>query len=154
MAKAKQRFSWAYNHEDSTATVVDNQTEETEVYDFSSLPTMIQQRVQVYGLGKVLQDRNSQVSADGKLAGMTVTFKSLADGQWKAERSFGSRLLPAYIEAIVDAKGCSPAAAQKAYRALDDESKSALRLNLSDQIKAIEKARESAEEVELDDLTS
>lgn len=132
--------------------MVDSVTEQEITWDFSELPTEIQQRVQVYGLGKVLQDRNSQVSADGKIDGMSKTFDSLSSGQWKAERTVGARFLPPVIEVIGKLKGCSVAAAQAAYRALSDDEKATLRDNLAEQIQEVEKARAAQDEVSLDDL--
>ena len=108
--------------------------------------------VAVYGLGKVLQDRNSQVDADGKLDAMNKTYAALSGGQWKAERTVGARFLPPVIEAIGKRKGCSVAAAQAAYRALDEAQRQVLRENLAEDIAAIEQARKEASEVSLDDL--
>ena len=152
MAKAKQRFSWTYNHEAGTAEVKDNETESVELYDYNDLPETIRDQVAVYGLGKVLQDRNSGTAADEKLAGMTATYTSLAAGQWKAERTFGARLLPAIIEVIGKAKGCTVTQAQAAWRACDDAMKLALKEKFAEECLAIEEARKATDEVTLDDL--
>lgn len=152
MAKSKQRFAWTYDHAESTVKVVDSASDTDYTFEYSELPEEIADRVAVYGLGKVLQDRNSQVDADGKIAGMVKTYESLVSGQWKAERSVGARFLPAVIEAIATVKGCSVAAAQAAYRALDDAQRVVLKENLAEEIAKVEAKRAAAEDVDLDDL--
>lgn len=152
--KAKQRFSWTYNHDRGQATVTDTIEDVTVTYDLTQLPDVIRERIEVYGLGKVLQDRNSGTPAANKITGMTETFKSLESGSWKAERTFGARLLPPVIEVIGKRKKCSVAAAQAAYRALDDAEKVALKEALVEEIQAVLEARATAEEIDLTDLIS
>ena len=152
MAKAKQRFSWTYNHEAAIAKVIDSVTKNEALYSFAELPETIRDQVAVYGLGKVLQDRNSGVDADAKMDGMTKTYESLSSGQWKADKVMGARFLSPVIEAIGKRKGCSVSAAQAAYRALDDTQKIALKEALAEDIQAIVDARAAAEEVDVSDL--
>ena len=152
MAKAKQGYSWAYNHEAMKVVVTDKASEDNAAFLAEDLPEDIRDRALLYGIGKLLQDRNSQVAAADKMSAFGKTWDQLTDGTWKQERTFGARLLPAVVEAIAKRKGCSAAAAQKAYRALDDAAKQVIRENLAEDIKAIEAARAGASEVSLDDL--
>lgn len=152
MAKAKQGFSWAYNHDEMSVTVTDKSTEESVTYDASDLPQQISEQSLLYGIGKLLQDRNSQVAAAEKMPAFDRTWKQLCDGIWKAERTIGARFLPAIVEAIAKRKGCSVAAAQAAYRSLDDAQKAVLKENLAEDIAKIEEARAAQADVTLDDL--
>jgi len=154
MAKAKQRFSWLRNATARLATKIDSLTKQEIVIDGNELPEVIQEEIFVYGLSKIVDDRLSQVPADLKLAETVRLYEQLKAGNWKAERTGGIHLLPLVIEAIMAAKGCKAAAAQGAYRLLDDEQRIVLKANLAESMSAIAEARKEADEVELDDLLS
>jgi hypothetical protein len=154
MAKAKQRYSWQRNADKGTATKVDSETEKSLTILGFELPKAIQAEIFVYGISKIIDDRLSQVAADLKLPEMSKLTEQFQAGEWKAERTAGARFLPTVIEAIAKIKGCSVAAAQAAYRGLDEEQRTVLKGNLAEQITAIEEAREKAAEVGLDDLLS
>lgn len=154
MAKAKQRFSWERNATTGSAMKVDSQTEDQFEIRLGDLPEVIQQEVAVYGLSKIIDDRLSQVPADQKIPQAFLLKDQLIAGNWKAERTGGIHLLPLVIDAIMLAKGCKAAAAQAAYRLLDDEQRIVLKSNLAESISAIAEARKAATVVELDDLLS
>ena len=154
MAKAKQRFSWTYNHETGEATAKDIILDKSVTWALHTLSEEIQNQVSIYGLGKVLQDRCSQVSADDKLTAMTATFESLLTGKWKSDRVAGSRFVSPIGQVIQDFKKCSVAAAQAAYTALSDEAKIALKEGQKDAIEAVIEARAKQDEVSLDDMIS
>lgn len=154
MAKAKQRFSWLRNATARLATKIDSLTKQEIMIDGNELPEVIQEEIFVYGLSKIVDDRLSQVPADLKIAQAALLFEQLKAGNWKAERTGGIHLLPLVIEAIVAAKGCSPAKAQEAYRLLDEEQRIVLKSNLAESMAEIAEARKAAEDVELDDLLS
>ena len=152
MKKAKQRFSWERNATTGIAIKVDGETKETLEINPSEFPEVIQQEITVYGLSKIVDDRLSQVPAAMKIAQARLLVEQFTLGNWKAERTGGIHLLPLVIEAIVQAKGCSVAQAQEAYRRLDDEQRLVLKDNLSEQMAEIAEARKEAEEVSLDDM--
>ncbi len=154
MAKAKQRFSWDRIASDGVAIKIDGSTNETIQITLSDFPQGIQDEISVYGLSKIVDDRLSQVPADMKMSQVEGLVNQLMAGDWKAERTGGIRFLPAVIEAIKQAKGCTIAAAQDAYRELDDEQRIVLKTNLADQILKIEEARKEAAAVDLEDLLS
>lgn len=152
MKKSKQRFSWAYNHENATVTVVDTTDDTETVFNLAELPDEIKSRIHVYGLGKVLQDRNSGADANDKVSGMLDTFKGFLTGAWKAERTFGARTLPAYIELIVKLKGCSVAQAQTAWKSQPDSWKSDFKDKYAQELHDLIEARKTATDVTLDGL--
>ncbi len=154
MAKAKQRYSWQRNADKGLAIKVDSKTNTALEIDGNSFPEKIQAEIFVYGISKIIDDRLSQVAADLKMDQAKELVKQFLAGDWKAERVAGARFLPTVIEAIAQIKGCSVAAAQAAYRGLDDEQRIVLKGNLAETISAIEEARSKAAEVGLDDLLS
>ena len=83
---------------------------------------------------------------------MAATFEMFTKGQFKSERTVGARFLPAIIEVIASLKGISVAAAQTAYRALDDAEKTALKSKFAEECAEIEAARSKASDVDLTDL--
>ena len=133
---------------------VDSQTEDQFEIRLDDLPEVIQQEVAVYGLSKIIDDRLSQVPADLKIPQAFLLKDQLVAGNWKAERTGGIHLLPLVIEAIMAAKGCKAAAAQEAYRQLDEAQRIVLKDNLGPRMSQIAEARKDAPEVELDDLLS
>ena len=152
--KAKQRFKWLRDAAKKFAVKVDSATDQELAIDGNALPKEIQDEIFVYGISKIVDDRLSQVPADLKMDTAQKLVDQFMAGEWKAERTVGARILPAIIEAIVQVKGCSPAAAQLAHRRLDDEQKIVLAGNLAKQVAAIKEARSKAAEVGLDDLLS
>ncbi len=154
MAKAKQRFTWDRNATTGVAVKTDTATGETFKTTLDSFPDVIQENIAVYGLSKIFDDRLSQVPADHKITECAALQLQLEKGNWKAERTGGIHLLPLVIEAIMQAKGCGPAQAQEAYKALDDEQRMVLKENLKDEMAAIAEARSKAAEVGLEDLLS
>lgn len=154
MAKAKQRFSWQRNADKGLAIKVDGETNTALEIDGTHFPQAIQDEIFVYGISKIIDDRLSQVAAGLKMDQAKKLVAQFLAGEWKAERTAGARFLPTVIEAIAQIKGCSVAAAQAAYRGLDDEQRIVLKGNLAEEISAIEEARSKADEVGLDDLLS
>lgn len=154
MAKAKQRFAWKYDAEAKLAEVTDKVKETTVAFAGGDLPETIAGEVFVYGIGKVLQDRESGTDADAKLEGYASVWERLVAGNWKAERVAGFRTVSPAVELVGKLKKVSTAAAQKAYSAQDDAWKAAFAEKYADEIAAIKQDRETAPEVSLDDLVS
>ncbi|MCZ6775242.1 MAG: hypothetical protein O7D34_02155 [Ignavibacteria bacterium] len=152
--KAKQRFSWQRNANKGLAIKVDSETNTALEIDGTKFPTEIAAEIFVYGVSKIIDDRLSQVSPDLKMRQAKELVAQFMSGDWKAERTGGIHLLPLVIDAIMLAKGCKAAAAQEAYRQLDDEQRIVLKSNLAESMSAIAEARKGAEIPELDDLLS
>lgn len=150
--KSKLKYAWAYLTGKMAVTVKEKQTGAEKTFLWNDLPDDIQEAISLYGIGKVLQDRNSQVPAEQKMEAFDRTWEQLCNGIWKAERQVGARFLPAVIEVIAKRKDCSVAAAQAAYRALDEDQRTVLKSKLSKQIQEVEAARAAQTEVDLDDL--
>ena len=154
MAKARQRFSWDRDPAQGTAIKIDSQTGKTIEISLDDFPREIVEEIRVYGLSKIIDDRLSQVPADHKMEAVPGLIKQLEAGDWKAERTGGIHVLPAVIEAIKQAKGCTTSQAQGAYRELDDEQRIVLKSNLADRIEAIVEARKEEAEIDLEELLS
>lgn len=152
--KAKQRFTWNRNATNGEAIKTDTSTSETFVINLEQFPEEIQAEMAVYGMTKIFDDRGSQVPADEKISYCQVLQAQMEAGNWKAERTGGIHLLPIVIEAVIAAKGCSPAQAQLAYRLLDEEQRIVLKTNLAESMVKIAEARSAAQDIQLDDLLS
>lgn len=160
MAKAKQRFSWTYNHEAGEVTAKDIILDKSVTWALKDVGDIIRDRIAVYGLGKVLQDRTSQDDADTKLNRMVAVFSQLLDGKWKSDRTGGGfGIVPAHIEVVAAKRGWTGtsgiAKAQKAWKATSEETRAELLTLWDEEITAIKEARSSADEVKsLDDMLS
>lgn len=152
MAKAKQRFAWTYDHAKGIVSVKDTETGSERTFQVSDYPEEIQGGLTAYGLGKKLQDSQSQTDADDKFAGFDATSAQLIDGKWNAAKTGGSRLLPAIIEVIMEFKGWSVAKAQKSFKALDDDAKAALIKGQAKRIEEVLEARKDESESSLEDM--
>lgn len=150
--KAKQRFGWTYDHPKGTISVLDTETDQRLNFQVADYPEEIQEGFKGYGLGKKLQDSQSQTAAADKLAGFTATHEQLLAGKWSADRQVGSRFLPPIIEVIMSHKGWSVSKAQASYRALDEDARAELRKAQATQILAIEEARKAQIVESLDDM--
>lgn len=156
MAKAKKtRFGWLRNASLGTAKKFDRKTEETILIQGLEFPDEIRDEIFVYGISKIIDDRQSQIAADLKMEGIPSLVAQFMEGTWKAERTGGIHVLPLVIEAIMEAKSWKVAKAQAAYRRLDDEQRQVLKANLKDEMSVIAAARIADEsEEDLDDLLS
>ncbi len=152
--KAKQRFSWDRDATTGIIVKTDGLTSATFETDLSTYPQLIQDEIFVYGGSKIIDDRLSQVPASLKIQEAEKLVLQFMEGDWKAERTGGARFLPTVVEAIKKVKGCSIAAAQKAYRGLDDEQRIVIKENLAETIREIDEARKEEDVPELDDLLS
>lgn len=114
-------------------------------------------KVALYGLSKLLQDRSSSVpTGPDKLAAMNDAYAQLASGQWEKERTRGAPTVSAEVEALSQLKGVSIPAIQKALRNYTAEQKEAIMGSELVQSKAaeIKAAREEQPDVSLDDLAA
>lgn len=154
MAKAKQRFSWAYNRETRSVTVKDTVTGQETEFALDDLPAGIPEQLELYGLGKVLQDRTSQDAAEVKVDRMVKVFDRLAEGHWKAERKGGGLgVVPAYITHMEALYGFDTYTAQMSWKASSDDAKAAFLSEHAEAIQAIKDERAAAKVQSLDDLS-
>ena len=150
--KSTQRYTWKRNATNGTAEKRDTVTGETLLINGKKFPDDIQAEIFVYGISKISDDRLSQVSASQKFDELKKLVTQFMDGQWKADKTGGSRFLPPIIEVIMEFKGWSVSKAQASYRALDAEGRDALKAGQAKRIAEILEAR-LAEGVEsLDDM--
>jgi len=158
--KSRIRFAWDYLTESRSVRVTDKLSDHSAEFAYDDLPTEIQAQVELYGLGKLLQDRNSQVAADAKMDGFNKVFAQVLEGEWKSARTGGGLgIVPAHIEVIALKRGWTGpsgiAKAQKAWKATSEDTRAELLLIWAEDIDAIKEARSTAEEVEsLDDMLS
>jgi hypothetical protein len=158
--KSKIRYGWAYITGQRVVEVTDKVTETKQTYEADELSPDMQEQVLLYGIGKVLQDRNSQVAADAKMDGFDKVWQQLIDGTWKAARSGGGLgIVPAYIEVTAAKRGWKGssgiAKAQKAWKATSEDTRAELLTLWAEDIQAVKDARASEDEVEsLDDMLS
>lgn len=155
--RSKKRFGWAYNSATRQVIVTDTVTDEDQTYPLDDLPEDMSLAVHLYGIGKVLQDRNSQVAADAKMDGFDKVWQQLLDGTWKSERSGGGLgIVPAYIEVTAAKRGWKGTAgiakAQKAWKATSEETRAQLLTLWADEIEAVKEGRKDQEVDSLDDL--
>lgn len=142
MAKRqKTRFGWHRKASEGTAEKFDRKTEETILIQGRDFPQEIQDEMFVYGISKIIDDRQSQVAADDKMEGIPALVTQFMEGTWKSIRTGGIHLLPIVIEAIMEVKDWKVAKAQSAYRKLDEEQRVVLKDNLKDEMLAIAAAR-------------
>lgn len=130
---------------------------ESETFDYSDLAPSTEPRVKLYGLGKILADRNSQVKDDPakKLAGMKEVFDLLCSGEWKAERAGGGLgVVSVDVEALAAVKGITIPEAQRALKEYSKEQREKILSSSRVQAEAakIKKAREASAPESLDDL--
>ena len=130
---------------------------DSAVFDFAELPDDIAPRVSLYGLAKVLSDRNSQVKENpkAKLDGMREVMERFRAGEWEAERTGGGLgVVSAEVQAIAELKGISIPDAQAALKAYDRETRQRILASskVQERAKAIKTKREAAQPQKLDDL--
>lgn len=58
----------------------------TASFDLAKVPTELHEQLAMYGLKKILQDRNSDLKGQEKIEGMVKTMATLESGQFIAER--------------------------------------------------------------------
>lgn len=163
-SKTNYRVAWELDEDNMVATAIlkqkDSEGEMQEVerkdFDLSTIEQAgLRQHVALYGLSKVMQDRSSGTpTGPEKLEAMGEVFQSLAQGQWKRERSGGGGgggVAPE-VEAIAEVKGVSIAQASKAWKQQSDEQKEAIRSNLADKIQEVKERRKESGEVDLSDI--
>lgn len=150
----KVRFKWIYDVATKLVTVTDTITGKEQSYAIQELPENIQEQIELYGVGKILQDRASSVDADDKFEAWAGQWSFFMDGKWKKPRTFsGARTVSAVIEVLAKVKGVSIPQAQKAWSAAPEELREALKLKFEAEIKAIEQARKDDEaDIDLEDL--
>lgn len=152
------KVDYDYSKMEITCHVWDYKAEKaikSEVFPMHLIPESIKGNIMLYGLSKVLQDRNSGEKDKAlKLAGMIDTFDQLCEGTWKAERESGPRLVPVEIEALARLKKVSAAAIQATKAKLTDEqwAKVLADPTVIAEIASVKKEREQQQEVNFDDL--
>ncbi|QGH73581.1 MAG: hypothetical protein [Siphoviridae sp. ct7UA22] len=118
--------------------------QESVAFNFNDLPTEIKDRVSLYGLSKLLQDRTSQLSAHGlkaKLDGCKSYYEVLLVGNWSATRKTAAPSAALDRVAILCAviageKGASVAAVAAMFSALPKEKQNALLGKYAERINA------------------
>lgn len=156
--KSKVRFAWAYLTKQRAVQVTDKATQVERTFTLDDLPDDIQLQLQLYGIGKVLQDRNSQEAADDKIAGFDKVWDQLTDGTWKSERKGGGLGIVAPVIEVVAAKRgyrgtAGTAKAQREWKATSKETQAKLLELWKDDIQKVKDARQKDDEVmPLDDL--
>lgn len=166
MAKDNQyRVAWELDEDNMAASAILKEKDENgdmqEVsraqFDLSTIEQAgLGRHVSLYGLSKVMQDRTSSTtSGPEKLEAMQEVFDSLAQGQWKKERSGGGGggggVAPE-VEAIAEVKDVSISQASKAWKQQSDEQKEAIRTKLADKIQEVKDRRKQSGEVDLSDI--
>ena len=87
MAKKVQRFDWTYNVEEMSVTVVDKVTQESRTWRPEEYPVEVQSFQLLYGHGKLMQDRASDVVADNKFDYFDALAAAFAEGKTALERA-------------------------------------------------------------------
>lgn len=165
MAKRNTDYSFKFDLDVDTGTVIatlrekDEKDEfislDTKAFSLSSIPSEVRAFTDLYGLSKLVQDRASQVPAGpAKLDEMQSVFESLVAGNLERERKAGAPTVSAEVEALAAIKGCSVADIQKSIRKYTKEQKEKIFANPAVVAKAAElrKVRETTE-IDLDDMT-
>ncbi len=87
-----------------TCEIINRESDETvgtRDYDVTKLPDENKIKVMKYGLGKLVQDRTSDVKAhENKLEAMDEVFELLCSGGWEKERTRGAPTVSPEIEAV------------------------------------------------------
>lgn len=125
---------------------------DSKAFDISGVHASILDKVSLYGLSKLLQDRSSDTKAGpDKLAAMDEVYSSLAEGNWERERKAGAPTVSAEVMALAELKGVPVADIQKSLRNYPKD----VREKILSNPKVVERAaeiRERSEEVSLDDM--
>jgi len=168
MAENAYRVSWELDEEEMVAVATvkekddngDYQPIESEQFDLESVRGAgLTDKVALYGLSKVLQDRSSGVNTGpDKLEAMGEVFEDLKQGNWKKERAGaggGSGISPV-VEAIANIKGISFNEAARSWRETPKEQKDAIKANptVADEVKRVKEARKEQGGADLSDLAS
>lgn len=165
--KNPYRISWELDEENNVAVATvrkyNPESEEYEDFDSRSFALdsvrQLQDKIALYGLSKVLQDRSSSTpSGPEKLDTMENVFGKLQQGEWRAAREGGGGGggISPEVEAVAEIKDISIAQAQKALKAMSKEDRAKVKENpkvkeVADRIREERKAQGG---VELDDLVS
>ena len=153
MSEPKKVLS--YEFDGAVLTISDGDTT-LRTFDFDELPTSLESKFLELGRKTKLANFAASAKSLGKdrLDMIDDGWSQLVDGVWEKEREGGGPTVSAEVEALAELKGISVAAAQKALRGYDAETRKKILSNPKIKAKADAiRAAKSAESVDLADLT-
>jgi hypothetical protein len=127
----------------------------TETFYIADLPDAIKARLQVQGAPTILGQRASDIKGDpdAKLDRMMEVWDFWSDkGEWELPREGGTRQVSPIIEVLAEKTGATIAAVQKSWAKYPEASRDKLLAKYAKEIEAVKLARESSDEVNLDEL--
>lgn len=129
----------------------EGETLAARTFQVDRLPSEIALEAQLRGTATVLQQRVSDVegTALDKLDQIETVWGMWLQGDYRAEKTAGTRLVKPIFEVLAKERKTSIGAIQKAWAKISEEKRKAYEEKYADQIKAVLESRKDSEEIDL-----